>query len=233
MTWNGHRAALSLTFDDGLPCQQKWALPLLEKYQIPSTFFLIQNSPFETGPFPVDVWKRSLEFGHEIGSHSVNHQKAGTLLPHQAFDEGINSKSFLEKTFGVRVDSFCYPYTDAPGFMQTATQKAGYTQARGGRIARPEKLIGRNEKINHFNLPSLHISNAEILTGHLFKEIDRCIEKQSWLILMFHSVGPCKSCTWDNISLESFESFLQFLCSKDPKDLWIAPFGVVAKEQRS
>lgn len=233
MTWNNHKAALSLTFDDGLPCQQKWALTLLKKYSIPSTFFLIQNSPFETGPFPQVIWQSALEDGHEIGSHSVNHKKAATLLPHQALEEGINSREFLEEAFGIKVSSFCYPYTDAPGFMQTATHRAGYLQARGGRVARVEKLIGRREKINHLNIPSLHISNAEIITGEIQEKINECIQKECWLVLMFHSIGPCKTCTWDNVSLDAFENFLQFLTSKNPGELWIAPFGTVAKEQRS
>lgn len=233
MKWNGRRAALSITFDDGLSCQRKWAFPLMETYEIKSTFFLIQNSPFENIEFPHEFWREAARRGHEIGSHSVNHRKGLEMSPEEALEEAIKSREFLQETFGILIDSFCYPYTDAQAHMQEATRKAGYLQARGGRIVRPEKLIGRGEKINQLNLPSLHIANNEIISGELQAKINECIKKECWLILMFHSVGPCKTCTWDNVSSNAFETLMQFLKSKKPQDLWVAPFGTVAKEQRS
>ena len=38
-----NRALVSLTFDDGFRCQFEKALPILDAYDIPATFFLIAN----------------------------------------------------------------------------------------------------------------------------------------------------------------------------------------------
>jgi peptidoglycan/xylan/chitin deacetylase (PgdA/CDA1 family) len=69
LPWNGHQAAVSLTFDDGNPSQLDVAIPELNKYGFHGTFFLIANHLDR-----LDDWKKASAQGHEIGNHSLDHK---------------------------------------------------------------------------------------------------------------------------------------------------------------
>jgi peptidoglycan/xylan/chitin deacetylase (PgdA/CDA1 family) len=81
------QSLISLTFYDGLRCQFDNAVPVLNRHDIPATFFLIanQDSTHESWDHKNDWWKidwreediatlkKLINHGHEIGSHSVTH----------------------------------------------------------------------------------------------------------------------------------------------------------------
>lgn len=72
----GCRAAVSLTFDDGLKSQLEVAVPLLNDRGLRATFYL---NPRGTTPESDDwrerwaAWKKVAEQGHELGNHSLTH----------------------------------------------------------------------------------------------------------------------------------------------------------------
>jgi peptidoglycan/xylan/chitin deacetylase (PgdA/CDA1 family) len=72
----GRRAAISLTFDDGLRSQREIAVPLLNDRGLRATFYL---NPRGTTPESDDwqerwaAWKEVAEQGHELGNHSLTH----------------------------------------------------------------------------------------------------------------------------------------------------------------
>ena len=230
MTWKGHRAAISLTFDDGLPVQIQHALPVLNVWDIPSTFFLIVNSPYDT-EFRTSDWQAAIKHGHEIGSHGMNHKKAAELNNLSAQQEVSESKKFLEYKLGVAIDSFCYPYTDAPPNVQNPVRQI-YKQARGGRVARKDKIIERGTKINLHNVPCVHVNDGAFEDNVVFTWIDACLERRGWLSFMFHGVGPDPT-QWDNVNPDNFIAFVKYLKqAQDNRGLWLAPFGAVAEEYR-
>src|SRR5439155_2895775 len=71
--WPHNRAAaISLTFDDAMQSQLDSAGPILEKYHLTGTYFVITGSS-GTWLKRLDDWKRLAAKGNEIGSHTVNH----------------------------------------------------------------------------------------------------------------------------------------------------------------
>src|SRR5271165_2200140 len=82
-------ALVSLTFDDGLRCQFERAVPILERYGFPATFFLVANTdPIHTDGGQHPAWYKinwskddvgflrgMIERGHEIGGHSITHRR--------------------------------------------------------------------------------------------------------------------------------------------------------------
>lgn len=227
--WNGNRAALSLTFDDALPCQLKYAVPAMDVNGIRGTFFAIGDCP----EYPLDVigWRPAFNRGHEVGSHSVRHKKAATLNEKTAEYETKDSKRILENHFGIPVTSYCYPYTDAPALLQDAVRKAGYKQARGGRVARADKYITPGDGVNLFNTPCFHVNGACFNHGEVNAWVDAALERNAWLTLMFHGVGPDDN-QWDNVHEDTFTKFMQFLKAAASRGLWVAPFGEVAENLR-
>lgn len=224
MRWNEHKAALSLTFDDGLACQLKYAVPAMDARGIKGTFFL----PTDAMDYPLDIpaWRKVATDGHEIGSHSVSHRKAAVLSEADCAREAAASKRYLREALETPIQSFCYPYTDAPEKLQKEVRK-GYRQARGGRVARVDKYITKGDGVNLFNVPCFHVNGGCIESGEFLDWIDEAVDREAWIVLMFHGVGEAGQ--WDNVPLPEFNRLLTVLaCGRASKEVWTAPFGTVA-----
>ena len=135
---------VSLTFDDGLRCQFEQAVPILDRYGFPATFFLVANTdPILTDGFSHPNWNKTdwsdkdvecfrglIQRGHEIGAHSVTHR-----YPNLDSDPNVEaeaSKRWIEDRLGVEIPSYCYPLHHVTQPIKNAVINAGYKQARSG-----------------------------------------------------------------------------------------------------
>ena len=66
-----YRAMVSLTYDDGLDSQIKYALPALNEFGLKGTFFVSGEALKNREKYP--AWQRAASDGHEIGIHTINH----------------------------------------------------------------------------------------------------------------------------------------------------------------
>ena len=66
----GTKAAISLTFDDGMRSQREIGVPLLNKYGVRATFYVNPRDDYAT---MLAGWRAAAEAGHEIANHTVNH----------------------------------------------------------------------------------------------------------------------------------------------------------------
>ena len=104
------RAAI-ITFDDGMLSQYTYAKPILDKYNFKATFYIICNSVDKENRMNWNNIQTLEDEGHEIGSHSMNHQRLGQLSNNEMKYEIIESKRCLEYK-GFNVTSFSFPYND-------------------------------------------------------------------------------------------------------------------------
>ena len=72
----GKRAAISVTFDDGRDSQLDVAMPILNRYGIKATFYVV--SPFIQSR--IGDWKKAVLAGHEIGNHTMRHPGSGNFF---------------------------------------------------------------------------------------------------------------------------------------------------------
>jgi peptidoglycan/xylan/chitin deacetylase (PgdA/CDA1 family) len=193
------KPTVSLTFDDGLACQLD-AVKELNLRNLKATFFLATGCP--EYPWDLKTWQEVSKNGHEIGSHSVSHEKAASMRD-PGF-ETLHSKRTLELHFDRSVKSYCYAYTDAPSFLQEAARKAGYSQARGGRVARPDKYYVRGDRPNLMNVTCFHVGPETVKDSGVWAK--ETVRRNAWLTLMFHGTGDPQA--WDNISLDQFKKLL-------------------------
>ena len=138
------KSLISLTFDDGLRCQFEQAVPVLDRYEFPATFFLVANTdPTHTDGCLHFDWsktnwsEKSIRFiksmiqrGHEIGAHSVHHRQP--FLDANPKLEAEGSKQWIEDRLEVEITSYCYPFYRVTEPIKNAVIKAGYKQARSG-----------------------------------------------------------------------------------------------------
>jgi peptidoglycan/xylan/chitin deacetylase (PgdA/CDA1 family) len=136
---NGGRDAdlACVTFDDGYRDNVDHALPVLERLGLRATFFLATG--FLGGSFrswaadhpmmTAEQVQTIATLGHEIGAHSVTHQKLTKLPAAAVRRETTESKALLEDLVGRPVTAFAYPkgaYDDA---VKRAVAAAGFAAA--------------------------------------------------------------------------------------------------------
>ncbi len=105
-----------LTFDDGYLVQYQQALPVLERYEAPATFFVMGTGWQGDGVHNymshnqlIDLYQK----GHEIGSHTINHDP--NLIALRARNRGaylgeiFTSQTQLQELLNDEITSFCYP----------------------------------------------------------------------------------------------------------------------------
>lgn len=112
-----------LTFDDGQKGFLEYGIPLLEKYQIPATSFLISSK---------DGDKTILRYASEyisFQSHSYDMHKGGGTIGHGGIISALNTEQITEDLLKAQKivqnsEAFAYPYGDVTSQAQVAIKKA-------------------------------------------------------------------------------------------------------------
>jgi len=108
-----HPAKVSITFDDGWVTAYAWLVPELDKRGIRATHFVISGYVDKPG-YTADYigTKRIRELlgnGHEVGSHTLQHEDMTTVS-----DASLNDNLELSKValanFGTTIAGFAWPY---------------------------------------------------------------------------------------------------------------------------
>jgi peptidoglycan/xylan/chitin deacetylase (PgdA/CDA1 family) len=114
---------LAITFDDGYRDNFDHAAPVLEKFGLPATFFVVSHwigsdvVPWwdreQNMPRPWMTWDhvRSLRRrGFDVGAHTRTHADLGQVSGADAQDQILGGRLELERQLGEPVDLFAYPY---------------------------------------------------------------------------------------------------------------------------
>lgn len=74
---DGHKAAVSLAYDDALDSQLDNAIPALDRHGFKGSFYLqLSRDPVR---LRMDDWRRAARNGHELGNHTLFHQCSASL----------------------------------------------------------------------------------------------------------------------------------------------------------
>lgn len=119
-----------LTFDDGYRDFYTDAFPLLQKYNVKATNYVIANHIGRSGNLTADMIKELIASGLvTIGAHTLNHPDLVSLSRERAWEEIVGSKEKLEKEFGIKVLDFAYPYGFFNNQVANLVKQAGYESA--------------------------------------------------------------------------------------------------------
>lgn len=121
---------IAVTFDDGYYNNYEYAYPVLKKYSIPATIFVIIKHVGDPGWLGWNEIKEMSDSGPvSIGSHTVMHNWLPTTGSIQLKKELKDSKAIIEENIGKPVNTFCYPLGAYNDRVKDAVKAAGYACA--------------------------------------------------------------------------------------------------------
>jgi peptidoglycan/xylan/chitin deacetylase (PgdA/CDA1 family) len=178
------RPLISLTFDAGWRSQYTNALPLLCRYNIPATFYLVSQYIQRGYPdyLQPDMVRKLAKSGMEIADQTVDHQPLPLLSSAAVEAEISDSKAYLEQ-FG-QVSDFAAPY-GAVNAEDLRLIKKVYRSQRSMDVG-----VNTADTFDAYHLMCVTVdANEQAGSFAQVKAfIDAAIKTRTWLILAFHHV---------------------------------------------
>jgi peptidoglycan/xylan/chitin deacetylase (PgdA/CDA1 family) len=157
-----HARLVALTFDDGYADFRHVAMPILEKYDMTATVFVVAGRLDMTNDWDGDApqvplmsaddVRAAAAAGHEVGSHGLTHLRLAGATSEQLDAEVASSRAVLEDVLQRSVAGFCFPYGSHDDTCVTAVEAAGYryacvTNTYGGRgpFRLPRYYVGQQD----------------------------------------------------------------------------------------
>jgi peptidoglycan/xylan/chitin deacetylase (PgdA/CDA1 family) len=188
-----NRGLVSVTFDDGWTNQYTNAFPMLTKYGLPATFYIISGELTDQPDYMTATQVKNLQqAGHEIGSHSVTHPDLTTVSAAQLQNEMKNSQVTLQSVVGVPITNFAYPF----GAYNSSTIAVGKQYYQSQRSVDR----GLNTKDN-FDLTRLKIQEVDsnISQAQVQGWINAAMAQKAWLVLVYHEIAVTPSDPTDQL----------------------------------
>jgi peptidoglycan/xylan/chitin deacetylase (PgdA/CDA1 family) len=225
LPWNGHRAAISLTFDDARPVHLDLVVPELDKRHLHATFFVIVSKLTR-----IDDWRRVMSEGHEIGNHSVTHEHVAALTKESEETQVEDAKTFLDSNFHSDIGTFAYPYTETSKGLTFWVKRYNFA-ARGWRGDGDLLYLTPAANPDWYNLPS-QASFTKYDFGVYRGWIEKAMTGGAWTTLQIHGIGE-PTTGFEPIPTPTFLQLLDYLKQQEHAGLWVAPFGQVAAYLRA
>lgn len=224
LAWpDGKVAAVSLTYDDGLDGQLKYALPQLDAAGLKGTFFLASfqgvphnwSLPNTTDPLNArhQAWQAVLAEGHELASHTVYH-------PCDDNNQGYRPEDYDMAKMGAELDdslarlmrlgapmpiTFAFPCGgdrrgigptgDSMSYAPLVAERFLAARVSDSGVADPASVD--LQTVSQFGTTD---ATGPELTGH----IDDAIAAGGWVVFTFHGVGPeDTSCNVNTFDLDA------------------------------
>jgi peptidoglycan/xylan/chitin deacetylase (PgdA/CDA1 family) len=120
-----------ITFDDGYENIFEHAFPIMEKYGLTGTIYVIAECIGDEGFASVDQLLELSAAGWEIGSHTMLHKDLTLLSPSQVKIELLSSRIFLQEVLGIEIHSLAYPFGLFNEEIARSARNYGYSTAMG------------------------------------------------------------------------------------------------------
>ena len=232
---NGHKGALSLTFDDGTQSQLDLAIPMLDKYGLLATFYVNPRDNYQAQLIP---WRAAAQTGHEIGNHTISHPCSKNF----AFISQNNRPALEEMTLddidaeiagaGRRIAEVIpeqgpvsYGYTCYQPFVGRGPTRQSYVPVVAKHCVAGR---GRGEQPNdprYCDLYYLWSTPCERMTGaELVGLAEAAAAQGRWAILTFHGINDGHL----HVGVGDLEELCAYL-ARNRERLWTAPVATIAQ----
>ena len=158
-----------VTFDDGFTSTFEHAMPILERYRIPATMFIVagrigadndwmqrRGRPRRTLMDAGQIREMNAA-GITIGSHTLSHPQLPDCTPEEKATEIGDSRKRLEDLLGHAIEHFAYPFGLYDEDDLAIVQQAGYRSACSTRSG------FNNPEVDRFQLRRIEIFGSDRL----------------------------------------------------------------------
>lgn len=198
---------VSLTFDDGWSSIYSNGLPVLQKYGMTSTQYILSGKLNTEGYMTTAMVNAFQSAGHEIGSHTITHPNLTLLSESNATNELSNSQATLRQLFvPASIQSFASPYgsynASTLGLIQQYYQSHRSTD------------VGFNTKDN-FNPYNILVQNVERDTtlAEVTAWVTKAKAESAWLVLVYHAVTDAADADEYSVSPSALDAQLDAINS--------------------
>ncbi|TVP40410.1 polysaccharide deacetylase family protein [Candidatus Nitrosocosmicus arcticus] len=107
-----------INFDDNWKGQYENTKAILDEYQFKSTFYVVCDYVGGKNRLTWQQIQNLQEEGHEVGSHTMNHENLDKITHDIKYKEIVQSKKCIEDN-GFKVNSFSYPFNSGDDNQET------------------------------------------------------------------------------------------------------------------
>lgn len=237
ITWpDGKKAAVCMSYDDGIISHLDNAIPDLNRAGFKGTFYLMGMN---LSPDFVERWRIAAAQGHELGCHSLFHPCSGEYdwVPEEymtdnytlkrIFDELKVMNQFLYSVDGKTERSYAYPChvkeVGGINYVDTLSRSDYFVGARNG--FSPDPITPGN--LNLFDIPSLSITD-EVPFEKAVAHVEQAMENGTLAVFCFHGIGAEYIVT----SREYHQRIINYL-EKNEDQLWVATMAEIASHLKN
>ena len=215
---DGHKAAVSLAYDDALDSQLDNAIPQLDKYGFKGSFYLqLSRDPVAQR---MEAWRAAAREGHELGNHTLFHQCSGSAKGHewvepqrdldhtsaaQMKDQVLLANTMLQALDGKRERTLTVPCGDvmAEGVNYVALVAPAFVAIK----------LGDGAVVPDMATLDLHAVPVEAPVGvtgaQLIAQVEEAARRGTMVNFTFHGIGG----DYLSVSSEAHETLLRYLAA--------------------
>jgi peptidoglycan/xylan/chitin deacetylase (PgdA/CDA1 family) len=232
---DGHRAALSFSFDDARPSQLRHGVPALDRLGVPATFFVLPDAVQES----VAGWADAIASGHEIGNHTLTHPCSANFpwSRHNALEtmtiddyrsEVTGANRRLGDLLGIEPTVFAYPCGHTFVGRGRATRSVVPLVAAMFEVARTSNDVVANSPLDFDPAQVAAVTCDGLTFDHLLGNLEAVAEDGAWLVLCGHEVARASEVAHpgETTLVETVESVTGWCRSNG---VWIDTVGTIAR----
>lgn len=182
---------ITVTFDDGWETIYSQGMPLLQRYGIPTTQYVLSGTDSDIQYMTFDQMTAMRKAGHELACHSIDHSNL-TLLTKDSLNMQLTScKSTVEAKTGFKVNDFASPFGASNTETITAIKQTyrSHRNTAGDIVnnAIDDQDVNTKANFDRYNIIAVTL-RRDTTDAQLQAAIDYAVKNNGWLVLNYHQV---------------------------------------------